>query len=162
VYAQTAKALFAFIDWPHQTRLIHTDQGRGCITRSDPKMILDDTCSLNINGQAVAPRSLETMMQNWPIGQIGTPLDLPQHAVTNQPLTESEIYDINFNQPDDLFPVMELVGEELVFTLDRNGTSNADPEQAIHLFTVRWKYGRLRLREEWASAKWEKILEVSL
>lgn len=99
-------------------------------------------------------------MEKW---QYGTPsVDLPEHAIRNRPLSVDEIYDINFNQGSDLFPVIELVAEELVFALLRSGASSEDPEQAMPLFRVGWRYGKLRLREEWASAKWEKILEVSL
>ncbi|GAA5854367.1 hypothetical protein JCM5353_000563 [Sporobolomyces roseus] len=77
----------------------------------------------------------------------------------DQRLTENDIGDINFNRADDLFPVMELVAEELVFELVRGGTTDTGSGGLNTLFKVNWKYGKLKLREEWASARWEKILE---
>lgn len=136
-YFQASKTLLALIDWPAQISTIQTDQGQGIMTRRDHALYLGNDCGLNISGQPVAPRTLEALMKNWELQPIGPlPLDLPQHSIMDQRLTENDIWDINFNRAGDLFPVMELVAEELVFELVRGATSDTGSGGLNTLFKV--------------------------
>ncbi|GAA5854365.1 hypothetical protein JCM5353_000562 [Sporobolomyces roseus] len=63
-YFQASTALLALIDWPTQISTVQTDQGQGIITRRDHALYLGNDCGLNINGQPVAPRTLEALMKN--------------------------------------------------------------------------------------------------